>query len=175
MDPFLEEEIRRELAPGEQLLWNGIPQQGLRFRPADAALIPFSLMWGGFAIFWEYSVLHRQRGANAAPGFFVIWGIPFVVMGLYMIIGRFFVDAWIRSRTILAVTNRRVLIRTKIANAQIRSLDLKNLGEVTLQESAGGRGTITFGPTLPNSWLMAPGWPGTGRRLGPVNTLAQPR
>lgn len=168
MDPFVEEQLLRELTAGEQLLWSGMPQQGLRFGPADAALVPFSLMWGGFAVFWEYSVVHAPRRANGPPAFLVVWGIPFVLVGLYMIFGRFFVDAWMRSRTILAVTNRRVLIRTRVLNLQIKSLDLRNLGELSLQESAGGRGTITFGRALPNSGMMASGWPGAGRRLAPA-------
>jgi hypothetical protein len=49
--------VQRELRSDEQLIWSGRPGRGLRLRSSDALMIPFSLLWGGFAIFWEYSVL----------------------------------------------------------------------------------------------------------------------
>ena len=82
----VEQKLRPELSSGEHLLWSGVPSQGLRFRPADVFMVPFSLMWGGFAIFWEYSVV----SSKGAPVFFTLWGIPFVLVGLNMIFGRFF-------------------------------------------------------------------------------------
>jgi hypothetical protein len=48
--------------------------------------------------------------ANSPDGFFALWGIPFVPAGLYLILGRFFVDAWARARTTYGVTSQRILI-----------------------------------------------------------------
>lgn len=93
--------LNSELVRRERFLWKGRPRQGLLFRSTDIYAIPFSLLWGGFAVFWEYSVLVNARGP---ANFFALWGIPFVFVGLYMVVGRFFADRYQRSRTYYGVT-----------------------------------------------------------------------
>ena len=160
----LDEEIRRELAPGEQVLWSGRPRQGLVLRGSDAFAIPFSLLWCGFAIFWEASVLNSN-----APGFFALWGIPFVAVGLYIVVGRFFVEAWQRTRTYYAVTNERALIVSGVFRREVRSLNVRALSDVALSEHRAGAGTIWFGrPPSSLMWFGSmPGWPGTRMALIP--------
>ena len=79
--------LETQLSLGEQLLWSGMPRQGFAFRKTDLYTVPFSAMWLGFAIFWESSVFYTN-----APLFFRLWGIPFILVGIYMLVGRFFGD-----------------------------------------------------------------------------------
>jgi Bacterial PH domain len=146
-----QDSVHGELGSDEQLLWIGAPKTGLRLRPSDAVLIPFSLVWGGFAIYWEYTVVHqtRSKGGGSPADFLELWGIPFVVVGLYFIFGRFFVDAYVRARTHYAVTNQRVLIVTSLWSKQVKSLSLRTLSEMSIHERPDGSGTITFGPGSP--------------------------
>lgn len=134
-----EEILSQELAPGERLLWQGTPAGGL-LSQADCFLVPFSIMWGGFAIFWESAGL-----AGHAPVFFDLWGLPFVAMGLYFIAGRFWVKARSRQRTIYAVTDRRVIEIGWAFRKSVRSLALNHLPALELSTRAGGRGRIVFG------------------------------
>jgi len=160
---LLPDEIRRELGPLEQVLWNGRPRQGMLLRAADAFQIPFSLLWCGFAIFWETSV---ARSGNA---FFMLWGVPFVAIGLYMVFGRFFVEARQRSRTFYAVTTQRVLIVSGLFSRTVKSLEMKGLTDVTLSEGSGGRGSIVFGADGPYAAMFggSSSWPGSRRQAAP--------
>jgi hypothetical protein len=133
-----EDVMRAKLDDGEQLLWSGRPRRGVLLQPSDALLIPFSLFWGGFALFWEYEVVNTHQ-------FWVlqIWGIPFVLIGLYLIAGRFFVDAYVRGRTYYGVTDKRVMVAS---GQTTRTIALSDLTGVALSTRPDGSGTIVFGP-----------------------------
>jgi len=154
----LPEEIRGVMAPGEHAFWWGRPRQGIFLRGSDVFTIPFSLLWCGFAIFWEAGAMSSRN----APGFFALWGIPFVVIGLYMVIGRFFAEALQRSKTYYALTSDRVLIVSGVFSRTIKSLSLNTLSDVSLTEGPGGKGSITFGPQSPFGSVFggASSWPG---------------
>lgn len=149
------EPIEPYLASDERLLWQGEPQKGFLVKPSDAFMIPFSLMWGGFAVFWEWSVMK-----TGGPFFFKLWGIPFVAVGLYMVAGRFVYDALLRDKTQYAVTNQRVLIASGVLRREMKSLDLRNLGEMVLTMSRDERGTIAFGTPV----VGRKSWPGDDGR-----------
>ncbi len=156
--------FREELSAGERILWSGQPKQGFMLRPSDAFMIPFSLLWGGFAIFWESMVV-----VGGAPFFFMLWGIPFVLMGLYMIAGRFFVDAKQREKTYYALTNERVIILSGLFGRNVRMLSLKTLSDINISVKNDSSGTITFGPSHPMaSWYSGFAWPGTGKYTAPA-------
>ncbi|MBC2664686.1 PH domain-containing protein [Novosphingobium flavum] len=127
------------LLPGERLLWCGQPKQGLTVSSKDALLIPFSLMWGGFAIFWNASVWSMPNAGQGGDWFFRLWGLPFLIAGLYMIVGRFIHDAALRRRLYYAVTDQRILI---LRGPRLKSLDIARLPKIELSEHGDGTGTI---------------------------------
>jgi hypothetical protein len=155
--------ISKELGSGERLLWSGRPKQGVVFRGSDLFLIPFSLLWCGFAVFWEATVI-----TGGAPLLFRLWGIPFVLVGLYMVFGRFLVEAKQRARTIYGLTDKDVVIVSGLLTRKVKRLNLRTLSDVSLEERAERRGTITFGPT-PSSyaWCGGGSWPGMARTAVP--------
>ena len=137
------------LLPGEKVLWTGRPDPRRLVSRADLFLIPFSVMWGGFAIFWELAVLGvidfgDAGSGDAAPWFFALWGIPFVVAGLYLIAGRFLVKRWVRRRTVYAVTDQRVVVMRRVRGARVDTGYIHSLPNVTASVDASGRGTIDF-------------------------------
>lgn len=48
------QKLRSELTRDERLLGSGMPRQGVRFPAKHWLAEPFSLSWGGFAIFRAY-------------------------------------------------------------------------------------------------------------------------
>lgn len=159
------EEISREITASERVLWTGRPKQGVFFRGADALMVPFSLLWGGFAIYWEASVLQMSN----APVIFPLFGLPFVCVGVYLIFGRFFADAKQRERTFYAVTNERILIISGLFSRRVKSLNLRSLADLSVSEGAGGVGSVSFGGGSPfaSKFGAMPGWPGAEAYVGP--------
>ena len=136
--------FQRYLLTGERILWSGQPRQGLALSGRDAFLIPFSLLWGGFAIFWNAMVWLAPIDSNSGSGpgwFFKLWGLPFLVIGLYLIAGRFFHDARIRKKLFYGVTDQRVLV---LRGHKITSLDIHRLPRLELSEHRDGTGTLAF-------------------------------
>jgi hypothetical protein len=147
--------MARHLAPNEHLLWSGRPRQGFRLRPMDLLFVPFSFMWGGFAVFWEYSVI-RSNG----PFLFRLWGIPFVLAGLYIIFGRFFVDARLRSQTFYGLTNERVIIVSGWGGKKVTSVSLRTANNISFHEGRNGSGTILFFAEPMAMHYSNQAWPG---------------
>lgn len=148
-------ELRQHLDVGEDLLWIGQPRSGIILRTADIFLIPFSLLWCGFAIFW---VMMAAQGSI----FFAMFGIPFVIIGLIFVFGRFIVDAKQRENTIYGLTDDRIIIKSGIISKNIRSLNIRTLSDVEYNEKNDGSGTISFGPKNPIMiwWNGMSWWPG---------------
>lgn len=138
----LKQRLQKEVGKGERVIWAERPKQGLIFRSSDGCLIPFSLAWGGFAIFWETMVITMD-----APIFMAIFGIPFVVIGLYLIVGRFFHDKYIRKKMIYGLTEKQIIIKR---GDNTRFVDLTALTDIQITEKKNGSGSILFNSKYDN-------------------------
>jgi hypothetical protein len=155
----LEDELHSCLDPGERLLWSGRPVQGVVFAPLDWYLIPFSVVWLGLVLrgFWQ--------GLTKTPDPMVgLVGVLFVGIGIYCLIGRFFVDSFDRARLVYGVTDRRVIIASGGFRGSVQSIDLSSLSGLTLEErgtevgrshSGISRGTRTAGTAQGSKHLLA--------------------
>lgn len=127
--------------PDETVRWSGAPPTGHLWRRTDWLTVPFSLMWCGFALFWEGGVI-----ASGAPFFFKLWGLPFVAVGLYMVAGRFVWDAHVRAGTRYAVTDRAAYV---FRGGSERRFAGAELDDVRVERNADGSGTLRFGAEAP--------------------------
>lgn len=137
--------VERHLASGEHIQWVGRPDPAKHFTRGDALLVPFSILWGGFSIFWEASAI-----SGGAGPFFALWGIPFVAMGLYFIFGRFIYKANRKRRTIYAVTNRRVMSIVRGRGGEsVDATYLRSIPSISTSAVSNGRGSVEFGLSSP--------------------------
>lgn len=134
-----------ELLPDEKIVWTGQPNRSVVFHPEDWFVIPFSLMWGGFTIF----------GFLSGPGTWQFrWFItPFVLIGQYIIWGRFLFQYWNKGRTFYALTNRRALtvsygFRSRLAEDAFFTT-LPMIGKIVRPD---GIGSISFGGPFMGEW-----------------------
>ena len=141
IDPEQAMRFQAELMQGESLLWTGKPNPAKILHPDDWYMVPFSLLWGGFAIFWEMGV------AKSGSQFMMLWGIPFVVAGQYFIWGRFLYDAYLKRRTFYAVTNRRVMTIQEGWRPKRNSTYLEGIPKIETEGATFG--TIWFGAKYP--------------------------
>lgn len=153
----LAQTFQPELLRDEKVAWAAQPDPRFRLSGQDVFLVPFTLLWGGFAIFWELGVLgvlDGQPSFNAGA----LFGLPFVIIGQYVIWGRFLYKRYRQRRTFYAVTNRRVLIVALARSRQLQSLFLNQLPTVTKTVRRDGSGSLVFG--------TAPYWAGSYANSG---------
>lgn len=129
------------LLADEHLVWSGRPLQGIVFRSADIVLVPFSLFWGAGVAYVSLMTWSSPFSGSADEYFIRLWAMPFVLVGLYFVFGRFIHDAAIRKRLAYAVSNQRVMV---FRPRKFKSFDIRRLPKLQLAEYRNGAGTITF-------------------------------
>lgn len=129
-------------------------------------------MWGGFALFWEYSVISTDN----TPFFFMLWGLPFVAIGLHFIFGRFLIDAKQRASAFYGVTNQRVIIVSGVVSKKVKSLNLRTLSDLSLDDKGTGKGSTSFGgSSMPSWWAGGMAWPGMPSPAPAFEFIENPR
>jgi hypothetical protein len=157
---------RVDLLPGEQIIWTGQPVEHRLLRREDGLLIPFSLLWAGFAVFWT-----TQAASAGAPPFFFLFGGVFVLVGVYISVGRFAVRAAFLRNARYAVTDRRVIITGGLTGRSQHMDYLRSLQPPVIREHGDGTGDLAFGsfPDIfePFNRRWGRGWAAWGESLSP--------
>ena len=87
-------QLQAHLRSDERLLWCGVPDPRVWLMPADAFLIPFSILWCAFIVFWEFTAMH------GGPLIAELWGIPLAAAAAYLTVGRFARKLYRKKRTV---------------------------------------------------------------------------
>lgn len=140
-----------ELQPGEQLVWTGQPLPS-RFARRSLGLVLFGLPWTAFAVFWIAGASHfKVPDFSHGSGFFPLFGLPFVLIGLGMLTS----PLWLRRRarrTVYALTDRRALILGGggWGSRAVRSFEPEKLRDLRRVQHRDGSGDVIFERTWSN-------------------------
>jgi hypothetical protein len=145
--PELDSILRRELMPGERLLWSGRPDPA-RLR-AVFAIWFFAVPWTAFALFWEAMALlpwmassHTPLGIQWSFGIiFPLFGLPFIGIGLGMLWMPFKARRK-AAQTIYGLTDRRLLRVTAGTSRESSSVMLDQMGPIDVTADADGVGNL---------------------------------
>ncbi|MCT4584436.1 MAG: hypothetical protein N4A54_05870 [Peptostreptococcaceae bacterium] len=134
--------INSDLLLNETILWSDQPNFKL-FESEDILLIPFSFFWCSFIAFWEYQVLNFPSMGHF--NFMALFGIPFILVGIYLLIGRFFYKAYIYKNRYYYVTDKRIIILTNTNYQNIESKYISQIPTINKKVRMDGSGTLIFG------------------------------
>ncbi len=126
---------RPYILPGESILWKGRPEKGNLITRRDFVMIPFGLFWLAFCVLWESIAL---KSGQLFP---IIWGLPFVAVGIYLVFGRFIQSAYLRNKTFYVITNKKIIIK---AGRKITMHDARYLPPMEVEIHRNGNGMILF-------------------------------
>jgi hypothetical protein len=137
--------VDAELAKGERIAWIGRPIPWLLAR-SSLPIALFGIPFTAFALFWIGLASGMQHPARPGPpSFFVLFGIPFVLVGLGMLTSPFWMF-WKALRTAYAITDRRALSieRGPWGRVVVRSFDPPGLAVLSRTQHADGSGNLVF-------------------------------
>jgi hypothetical protein len=136
-----------ELQSGESLNWAGTADPGraaLAALPATLVGLPFA----GFALYWMNTAYQASSHISKRPdafakGFsvFPIFGLPFLLIGLSMLLAPLW--AYLKGRsTVYAVTNQRILVISGGGSRSVKSYVPADIVAVEHRERPDGSGDI---------------------------------
>src|ERR1043165_3181903 len=122
---------------GEKIQWVGYPIP-IKFAIKEGTpSFLFGIPWIAFCAFWESGVI------KAGSLFMELWGIPFIIVGLYLLTSPLW--EYLRARrTIYVVTNQRLLILNGLLRPSRRSFTPPDIGSVEVDAGHDGIGSIIF-------------------------------
>lgn len=114
------------LAPEETVLWQGRPDSRIRFAPGNLKEIIPGVIFTGFSLIWM--IMAAQGG-----GFFWMFGLIFLLIGLRQLTNGNLLDARRRKYTWYTLTNQRAFVATDLPG-QSRKLTSYPLNAASLLE-----------------------------------------
>jgi len=115
----------------EKLLWKGAPAKGLRLSGSGLVLSFFGFFFLAFALFW-IGMAASMNGGSGMEAVFPLFGVPFVLIGLWLVAGHWFFDAYKRKHSRYALTNKRALIARTVYGRRMERYPIERSNQIRL-------------------------------------------
>lgn len=109
IDEAAQAAVQPELTEGEVILWAGRPLQETVFHWKDLFLLPFGVISSAGSLL-SLSAAFGFSNWDPSDAIPLLGGLVFLVVGQYLIWGRFVIALWKKRRTFYAVTTQRVIV-----------------------------------------------------------------
>jgi hypothetical protein len=139
--PAIQTLFQNEMLRDEKILWSGQPEQNLFLTVRNIVQIIFALVWLGITGSVGYFAI------ESFDIFTMLFLVPFVLIGLYLLFGSFIYSDYQKKRTYYAVTNQRVLILINSSNKVVKSKLISQIPVLNKTTNKDGIGTIQFEST----------------------------
>lgn len=137
--------IRKELNPGERLLWHGRPLDKIDLRNIPLIALPLTWVAGAGMIWIGGTLLHIFKASWTGNLITVPFGVIFLVAGIYVLLGPF-LQRVLRRGTFYAITDRRVIVVHERPLHHVIARDVTAVSVVQIfSETFEGAGDIHIG------------------------------
>ena len=154
MNEKVQKYLESKLLNGEEVLWYGQPPKGFLLRRSDWFYIPSSLIFAFGVAFVDYKMLVQ----SIYFGLFL--NSLFMLISIYVTLGRFYTDFVYRKNSYYILTNLRVLIPNFKNGKDGFELSLSDLKGIYLNKKSNEYGNITFGAKEFSATIPGMVWPG---------------
>ncbi len=132
----------------ETLLWTGKPVKPIKLLPGEKFNIIFGIFWTAFAIFWMVLAFWTTKRFDEQDlwimKIFPFFGVPFLLVGIYLIFLSPLRIMSKRKNLEYALTNKRILIFNNGKTQTLNAFEYSDIQNVNFGCDADGIGAVTF-------------------------------
>jgi len=131
-------ELKSHLSKNEILIWMGRPKQGFDIMVHGKSGIFLIVVFSLILIFWLAQIFTGNFGL-------ALFLFIHILLILSVFIRLFIVEMIARKNMIYGITDKRIIIKSGIYSKSFKSFNIKNLGQIEINEREDLSGTITLG------------------------------
>lgn len=143
----MQHRVDGELRDGEELIWTAQPRAWLAARSFWFATL-FGAAFAGFAVFWIFGAAGVSGGFSSANGsfsWFPLFGVPFVLVGLAIMLSPLLAARAARHTAYALTSERAIVFKASVFGSfSVQSFNADELGDMTRRERRDGSGDLVF-------------------------------